>query len=421
MFEGQPTNLPEEEESLKLLFDRLKWSEISDVFNSITDVRRAYLTGGFTLKRENKTRSRNVFRKYFKDNPERSDTLKINLFMTWYSRQEGFGEDIDEYFQSDAYQTLVEEKGLDENFYHLTDEKLEEFSSRWSRDNARLLLFFSPIKFSESQAEVVAEIEGDVVEKRVEKSPKKEVLDEVRRSLKSAEKENRSLKKDLKKERAELRHLEGEMKGVSKEAETLRGEKERLANQLEELKCQADSHSGAVRELHSKIRGLENEKRGLVDEREKNHKRINSLKEKVEETERRLLNISRESPIDRILLDQSKLRSLFSAVHEESEVLSVFENLLKEKTESGTGTNFPEFWEQLGRKEQEKVRALSQISSVDMDKEKFATSWSDTEDLFKDLEYLAQAKLALIGAIHRLFREVAFGLDLPGKDGGANS
>lgn len=412
MFEGDPPGLPTEAAVLDELLDVLKWGEIVEVIKSRRAVRRAYQSGGFVLKRPNKKRAHSVISKELENHSESAKDLQSALFMAWYQNHAKFRERLDKFFRSEDYQELVDSEGLDSKYYHLPEEKFEQFASGWDRMEAAFLLTFSPILFTESQVGQLAKIDRSPSTADTENSSSNAELKKARKRIKELENANRQLKRDVARKHSENRRLQSEISKVSDEIDGLAAEITDHRAQRDKVECEKQSLEEDLRSVRAEIGVLRRRIKDLDQERVKNVEQIASLKQLVGELQQEIERGSKDSAIDFLLADQARREAIFAEIGRVLDGVAPFRELLDAEVDAGGDElSLSRLWRSLCEKEYEKIERVSKITRADTTSGEFGERWSEIEDDFEDIEYLGQAKLALISAINQLFREVASGID----------
>ena len=215
---------------LKAIFDKMlaevPWENLKAYILSNAQLTKLCTSNGFRLEVKNRKRAEI----YIQRDVEKSGYSEIQcngVFASWYPVHKDLHEALENYFHSDEYEKYRQENGVAEDEYVLPDEKFNELYSVSEFEAWRMLLCFSPLKFTHAQAEKILEDKKDdaVLMDRLTKA-------EADRNEFS--KKNSSMAADLERLRAKQQTDQNEM-------QELRRQNRQLKSDLEQAQKRADT------------------------------------------------------------------------------------------------------------------------------------------------------------------------------------
>lgn len=471
MFEVFNSKFTDEEKNLKVLLGKLNWSGLKEVISNSQTMRRAYEAGGFQLRRPNVKRAVDVVSKILRESDQQTSKIKINLFLSYYQQPENreVALYLDKYFESDDYKKAANKQELKNCRYRLNNEKFQSFCSFLDKEKASLFLYFSPIIFTEEQANFLNDFSapvGDVNDSLV-LATKTRVYEDKIRSLEVALRQSSSKlvseQKQLTKTKTELkrsassvktkeRHLELEktktaelsakVNESAKRIDSLSSASQARKKQIDKLESTLRKSEGALKEERVKSEGLNNtlqdlknslkkseanysaerdeltriksELRGSVSslkisehhlEREK--AKCAELSLKLEELQNSSGKPGSDSLIENLVRPLLSDERLSSLLNNNDREISDFRSLVQKDLDVGKEISFSEFWENLRSKEEGLVKSISQLTTNYFYAENSNDKWLNAEDAFEDLNYSIQAKAVLVRLIHESFKELS--------------
>ena len=206
---------------LALMVGELPWPTMQACVQANAQLVKLCTLGGHRLGAKQRKRVEKILRKEA-EKAEYSQAFCSGLFAGWYPVHKTLHKALEDHFHSEEYKKYREEHELEDDAYVLTDEKFEEFFELDKLEQWQILLCFSPLKFSTSQAgKVLGDSEG--------------AADLLRR----------------------LRETEERLAGVENDRTRLRGEHDNLRTQHEQASLEAQTQRRAQRDLKVVCEGLE--------------------------------------------------------------------------------------------------------------------------------------------------------------------
>ena len=185
----------------------LPWDSLRTYILSNAVLAKLCTIGGFRLEPKHRQRLEKIVIKDVEKN-EFSEASCNGVFASWYPVHTQIHKALEDYFHSDEYKEYRKEKGLGEDEYELQDPifdklyKVDDFAA-W-----RILLCFSPLKFTKEQAAKILDDRKDDV----------------------------NLVERVKKAEAEKEELSRKVAQLSSEAERLRARQQQDQNEIQELR-----------------------------------------------------------------------------------------------------------------------------------------------------------------------------------------
>lgn len=419
-----------------LMISELPWASLKNAIQSNSHLMKRCMVGGHRFEPKRRKRFEKVVCKVaIKE--DYSQTFCNSVFAHWYPVHEELHKVLEDYFHSDEYKEYRKENELTDEDYVLSDEKFEEFFNVEELNAWRILLCFSPLKFTQEQADKIignTEQSADLLEK-VQKLEAE--AEEGRKAAELAERERERLQEradQLANENQELkkarRDLSAETKGLENKFTVSQNENKKLRDQL-------DSHQEKVEQKAAETVN-ENEvqlKRSLTD-LERARKEMEQWRERyeAERIETRRLNEAIES-LERKLADagkaveesQEKIESITSfatlvlqqidwpkvggQMKMTPTIKRQFNSLVKRlnyEEEAGLtidGT-LTDFWDKLQFSENELLSSIAESNIREVANGDVEGFWSSLTDKFNDVVISLEARLVLIKMLQEIFYQV---------------
>ena len=161
-----------------------------------------------------------------------TEALTNGIFASWYPVHEHLHKQLEDHFHSEDYKAWRKEENLGEDDYVLTDAKFDEFFLRKDFAAWRILLCFSPLKFTHEQADkILNDSEGSA-----------ELMDR----FKEVEAEKNDLQKKVDQLNAEAERLRAKQQADASEIQDL---KRQLRQNKVSLDQSRSNHEAAVSEM----------------------------------------------------------------------------------------------------------------------------------------------------------------------------
>lgn len=429
--------------------EKIEGVELKDVFTGMLaelpwDSLRAYILsnavlaklctmGGFRLDPKFRSRMEKIVIKDVEKN-EFNEASCNGVFASWYPVHTQLHKDLEDYFHSDGYKAYREEKGLGEDEYELQDDvferiyKVDDFAA-W-----RILLCFSPLKFTKEQAAKILDDKKDDVN-LVERVKKAETeRDELSRKVAqlTAEAERlRAKQQQDQNEIQELRKLNRQMKSdneqLQKRAETAVAEMKRANERVSGADIEREQREKALREeMERTVQRAQNEVERLNAEvalwrgRHEEQCAVNrGFQEQAADALRqaRDANEAKEafaaklsdthSAVD-ALLDRIDWPKVAASMKPSPTVKRNLNSLIKkldydsDRTLTIEGT-LPEFWERLNKAERDLVTAIAKSTERELQNGSIQDYWGGLAEAFDEVMVNLEARSALLGMLRDIF------------------
>ncbi|MFW6414505.1 MAG: hypothetical protein ACOCZS_04300, partial [Verrucomicrobiota bacterium] len=208
----------------------LPWKSFRDILQTNQQLLKKLMLGGHRVEAKNRKR----FEKKLIQEAERQNyTPEITsaIFAHWYPLQETIYKNLEDYFDSEEYKEHLKNNDLDENSYVLPQDKFEEFFDVKDVDTWRVLLCFSPLAFTEEQADQIInaagsdeallercqELEAEIEELKQEKNKLASQNKDIRTRLKELNDEEKQRRDDRKDLRAQVDKLQRQLNTAKNE------------------------------------------------------------------------------------------------------------------------------------------------------------------------------------------------------------
>ena len=152
---------------LKAVFTKMlkevKWDSLKTYINSNADLAKRCTMGGFRMEEKYRPRMQDIILRDA-ERSEFSDAVAGSLFTVWYPVHQELHGKLEDHFNSDDYKNYRKDNGLADDEYVLTPEKFQEFFDVKELMAWKILLCFSPLKFTDEQAKTILEGKQDDAE-----------------------------------------------------------------------------------------------------------------------------------------------------------------------------------------------------------------------------------------------------------------
>lgn len=411
----------------------LPWSSLRAYIQTNTQVLKRCTIGGHRLEPKGRKRFESVLQKEAAK-ADFSQTFTSAVFAYWYPVHEALHKQLEDYFHSDEYKKLREERELEEDVYVLTDEKFEEFFEPKDIPKWRILLSFSPLQFTKEQAEKIL---GDVGGNEVlikETEHLREDLEHARSENERINNENRELRSRLEKLGSEDQELREERKALRKERDALtvkfeaaQTENRRLREEMAEKEKAIESHKQEA----TKVVANESDKfdkenarlRAELDNWRRNYEKqrveARELEEALTEARNKLANkkqalkqTENEVKVVQRFADSILARVDWTEVAKQlkmtPQIKRRFNSLIKklnyeEDLSLSLGGTLEQFWGALQDEETRLVRAVAQSDVLEVQSGDIEDYWRSLTDVFEDVHISLEARTILLRVLQEIF------------------
>ncbi|MFW5996785.1 MAG: hypothetical protein ACOCQP_02115 [Lentisphaeria bacterium] len=411
----------------------LPWKSFRDILQTNQQLLKKLMLGGHRMEAKNRKR----FEKKLIQEAERQNyTPEITsaIFAHWYPLQETIYKNLEDYFDSEEYKEHLKNNDLDENSYVLPQDKFEEFFDVKDVDTWRVLLCFSPLAFTEEQADQIINAAGSdeaLLERCQELEAEIEELKQEKNKLASQNKDIRTRLKELndeeKQRRDDRKDLRAQVDKLQRQLNTAKNENSKLQEQLQQSENQVLEQQNA--ELEEVKRGknrLEKELERLRktvsewEEKYENQRLVNrNLEQKIKETEERVEETTASEKkareeIDRahhfadLILDNIDWHDLGRQLRLTPQMKRKFNSLIRSLNYEDDGSlslgdALTNFWNQMVQQEKELISIIAESDTKEVENGNIEAFWQGLTDHFEDVTISLEARTILLQLLHEIF------------------
>jgi len=366
-----------------------------------------------------------------------SQAATNGVFAAWYPVHEALHKKLEDYFHSDEYKQYRQEKSLTEDDYVLPEAKFDEFFSIDLLQEWRILLCFSPLKFSDAQADkVLDDSQGNSrLLGRIKELEERTAALEKREQQLAGEAER--LREGHQQAQTDAQEARKAMRQARTDLDAANLKLERALAEGRKFKEQLDAAVGGQQSFEQDLRQkLTAESGRLQKEIERLQRDLASWQAKYEE--QRLQNKDLEAGIQEARREVSRNQVAASQATANAKRLSGFADLILQRidwpkvgasmkltprlrlqfnslirklsyeedrslTIEGT---LAEFWESLLAPERELVKSIAQSNSLEVQKGDVDGFWMGLTDAFGDVQISLEARSVLLKMLHEIFYQV---------------
>ncbi len=355
------------------------------------------------------------------------------LFAAWYPVHKELHEKLEDYFKSEEYKAYRAENKLNEEDYVLSDEMFQKFFQVSDLKVWKILLAFSPLKFSKEQAEQilnqqagsaelleqVASLEAKLADSQKKESAAQAELERARAQQQSQENELKNLRQQLRTQKSELDSVNQKLQSSSAETKRLSA---LLSSQSEELTKKAASASEnadrVTTRLQAEMARMKDEvnewqnkfQKQLQENRQIQHDSQaadNRTQKAAEEKEAALKKLAESQKFVDLLLSRVEWAKLGSQLKLSPTLRKNFNSMVKrlnyEEDLSLTieGT-LPQFWERLLKGETALIQKIAKSSTLEVMNGDMSSFWDEVKDSFAEVQSSLEARVFMVGLLHEL-------------------
>lgn len=422
---------------LKAVFTKMlsevPWESLKAYILSNAPLVRLCTAGGFRL--EPKQRARDE--KFIMRDAEKggfSEVLCNGVFASWYPVHKELHKNLEDYFHSDEYKAYREANKLGEDDYVLPDDKFNSVYSVKEFEAWRILLCFSPLKFTAEQAKVILEDKkGDAdLMARINTAEAKvaELTRKVTQMSADAER-NRARQQE---DQAEIQELRKTARQSKNEAEQLQKRLETALNEMKRANMQVAQADTVLSQREAEIR----EELGRTLQRQQGEverlsKELSAWQARHEEQcgiNRNL--VERAEAADKRCAEAEASRDIFAqkvddniravdallgridwprvgASMKPSPTVRRNINSLLKRLDYDANRNLSiegsltSFWERLSRSERELIGAIARSSEKELVNGSIKDYWQSIADRFPEVLINLEARMAMLGILQEIF------------------
>jgi DNA repair exonuclease SbcCD ATPase subunit len=414
----------------------LPWESLMAYVQANSQVLKACTAGGHRLNPKRRTRVEKILVREA-EKTSYSQTMCSGVFAVWYPTHKELHTALEDHFHSDEYKAYREDQNLDEDDYVLSDEKFDEFFKIEDLDKWRILLCFSPLKFTKQQADrILNDSQGNTelldrlsaLEDEAEALRKRDA--QLQAEAERATEEARQRMVEANEAKREAREMRAEADAMKTKVEAAQAENRRLRRQSEEIAAhnkQLEEHFEAELEkqagrLRLDVQRLQGE---LADWQSKYEDQVvanRQLDEGISTAKKELLFAEQRS--DQAEQDAERLTSFADLILGRIDWPKVgaqmkltpmlrrqFNSLVRklDYEEDNTLTieaTLPEFWDGLMGLERELVDKVAQSNTLEVATGGVEEFWRALTDAFGDVRISLEARLVLLNMLQEIFYQV---------------
>ena len=422
---------------LKTVFTKMlsevPWNALRAYVLGNVQLNRLCTAGGFRLEPNRRSRVEGfILRDAEKNNY--SEIFCNGIFAQWYPVHTEIHQALEDYFHSEAYKKLREERQLKEDDYVLEDDKFHSLFKVEDFETWRILLCFSPLKFTPEQAKEILEDRKNDVDLMTRLQEAESQRDELSRKVAqlTAEAERLRAKQqadngEIQELRKQSRQFKNDAEQAQKRADALLAEVRRANQNATNAEAGASQREDAVRdELNRVISRQQSEMEQLRKDlaawmaRHEEQCNINrGLTERADAADKRtaeaeLLRNDAETKLEEShhlvdsLLKNIDWLKVGTAMKPNPTVKRNFNSLVRRLdydanrnlTIEGT---LQAFWGRLTRNERDLVEAIAKSTDRELASGSVLGYWEHLKDQFADVLINLEARHAMLGMLQEIF------------------
>ncbi|MGI6356385.1 MAG: hypothetical protein GX937_11280 [Lentisphaerae bacterium] len=409
------------------------WSSLKMYVQANAPLLKVCTIGGHRLEPNKRDRIEKIILREL-ERPNMTEALTNGIFASWYPVHEHLHKQLEDHFHSEDYKAWRKEENLGEDDYVLTDAKFDEFFLRKDFAAWRILLCFSPLKFTHEQADKIlndsegsAELMDRFKEVEAEKNDLQKKVDQLNAEaerLRAKQQADASEIQDLKRQ---LRQNKVSLDQSRSNHEAAVSEMRRANQTAAQFRSEAEAREEAIREeMNRVVMRLQGDNERLTKELASWQSRYEdqcnnntALVEKAAEAEKRSAEaLESKKKSDSIAAECQQFADLIlsridwprvgAAMKMTPTVRRNFNSLVRKLSfdENNTLTleeTLPVFWNTLKKTEHDLVEAIAESSTREMmdgDADEF---WMGIKESFDDVQVSLEARLAMLGILHDIF------------------
>ena len=433
------------EDMFRTMLRELPWSKLLAFLQSNTQVHKRCTLGGHRLEQKRRARFEKVIlQEARKQNFE--GTVTSGVFAQWYPVHEQLHNALETYFHSDDYKAYREENDIAEDTYVLSDENFEAFFSPKDIQKWRVLLCFSPLEFSDEQADRIlnessentdlaqelTDLQEELAAQKQEKNRRAVENNELRSRLEDLREEVNELREERKRLRAENRELTNKFEAARTDAGNLKKALEAKSDELREKQAAAESH--LQQRVQSLSKDLQQVQASVKEWEEKYEKQRNLYRQATEQKEQLERELAKERAMHKATQQKVDQANRFAnAVLTNIDWRTIGSNLkltpqLKRKLNSlvkklhyedyksmAVDDTLESFWSRLQEQEKQLVDAVAESDTREVQNGQIQDYWDNLKDSFEDVYIGLEARSILLKLMQEVFYQT-FDLEILEKN-----
>jgi len=415
------------------MLQEIPWNTLKQYIQANSQLHKLCTIGGHRLDPKQKTR---VCKMLLKEAEKAEFTAGIcnGFFAQWYPVHSDLHERLENYFHSDEYKAYRQEHDLDEDTYVLPDAKFEEFFNVSELPAWRVLLCFSPLAFTDAQAEKILAKAGDNGDLLGRISELEAEASKLQAELAQRSNEATQVREQYEKISGEWQNLRRERRDLTSGAEALQTKFEQSQNENRKLRDQltqttqerdqqkqlsAEMIERKTADLQSTMRQLRSEaedwrekyeqQRGIWRDQDRTIKQLKTqLDEQHKLVAARNQDIAALRHFADLVLQSMDWPKIGQMLKPTAAVKRQFNSLVKklnyEQDRSLTiGDTLVEFWDKLQKRERELIDSIAQSEILEVQSGDIEQYWNSLTDLFEDVAIGLEARTMLLRMLREIF------------------
>ncbi len=414
----------------------LPWESLQAYVQANSQVLKACTAGGHRLNPKQRTRVEKIVAR----EAERtcySQAMCSGVFAVWYPTHTELHKALEDHFHSDEYKAYREEQKLGEDDYVLAAEKFQALFTIEDLDKWRILLCFSPLKFTKEQADCILKdsqgnselldrinaLETELAELRKRDAQRQGEADravedarqrmaeanDIRREVRDIRSENETLTKKVDAAQAENRRLRQQNEEVEKHSRNLE------KNFEAELEKQAGRLRVDLARVQKELADWQSKYQEQVVTNRRLEEGIATAKKELLFAERRSEQSEAEAERLTSFADLILGRIDWPKVGAQMKLTPImrrqFNSLVRklDYEENNTLTieaTLPNFWDGLMGLERELISRIAQSNTLEVANGDVEEFWRTLTDAFGDVRISLEARLVLLTMLQEIFYQV---------------
>ena len=418
------------------MLGELPWASLKTYVQANAPLLKLCTSGGYRLEPQRRERVEKLILREAEKNSF-SEAICNGVFASWYPVHQHLHKNLEDYFHSEQYKEWRTAQGLSEDDYVLTDEKFNEFFQIADLQAWKILLRFSPLKFTSEQAEKILDqqqgnsellekivaLEAEMDELRRKSVQGDSELERLRSKAKADTSEIQELKKSARQQKAEIESLQQKFEGSQAEVK-------RLNQRLQDSDQSLQARETVLREeLNRDILRYQNDNTRLSKDlatwqSKYEEQRLQNRGYMSDAAAAEKLRLQAERERDTALEEVTTCRNFAdlllsridwpkvgAAMKMSPTIRRNFNSLVKrlnyeeDRTLSIEGT-LPEFWGKLCSDERELIKKISRSNTLEVQNGDVEAFWSELGESFADVRINLEARLFMLGMLHDIFFQV---------------
>jgi hypothetical protein len=418
------------------MVEEIPWATLKAYVQANAQLLKMCTAGGHRLEPKRRNRVEKILVREA-EKAEYSQTFCNGVFAAWYPVHEELHKTLEDYFHSDEYKAYREEHDLEEDDYVLSDEKFDEFFSIDALQEWRVLLCFSPLKFTQEQAgKILDDSQGntellerisELEEKLEDQEKKRGQLEAEAERLREREQQSTSEAQDIKKANRKLR---ADTDALENKLEAALAEGKRLREQVEEAEAGQKRFEAKLREqmkrdsarMRNELSRVEKELANWQSKYEEQRLANRRLEEGIEEAQTQAADakaneeeanaeIQRLRKFADLILSRIDWPKVGGQMKLTPALRRQFNSLIKRLTYEDDRTLtiegvLTDFWESLMTKERQLIDSIARSNSLEVMTGDVENYWMALTDAFGDVEISLEARIVLLKTLQEIFYQV---------------